>query len=171
MISVLNWCGRILGSALNGLARFAVQLVIVLVVIFLAVLAFGDGMSRNMVLALDLRLSMADSSGGAAGLLVPEPVTGMNLVLALDAARRDDRVKGVTIRLGDGAISLARAVEIAPALANLRKAGKFVMVHASGFNGAGLGDYVAASAADANWLPPKGQIAPSGFAFGVVFLC
>jgi protease-4 len=170
MISILNWCGRILAAALNGIARFVVQIVILLVVIFVITLAFGDGLSSNMVLALDLRDSMADSSGGEGSVFVPQPVTVMNLVLALDAARRDTRVKGVTVRLGDGAISLAQAEEIAPALAALRKAGKFVLVHASGFNGAGLGDYVAASAADAIWMPPKGHFAPSGTAIGEIFL-
>ena len=170
MVSVLNWCGRILAAAFNGIARFFVQIVILLVVLFAIVLAMGDGMSSNMVLALDLREAMVDSSGGEPGFLVPEKVTVMNLVLALDGARRDSRVKGVTVLLGDGAVSLAQAEEIAPALAALRRAGKFVLVHASGFNDAGLGDYVAASAADAIWMPPKGHFAPSGTAIGEVFL-
>jgi len=170
MTSVLNWSGRILAAALNGIARFVVQIVILVVVLFAIMLAFGDGLSRNMVLALDLRDTMADSSGGEGSLLVPQPVTVMNLVLALDSARRDARVKGVTVRLGDGAVSLAQAEEIAPALAALRRAGKFVFVHAAGFNGAGLGDYVAASAADAIWMPPKGHFAPSGTAIGEIFL-
>jgi protease-4 len=170
MIRFLNWCGRVLVSAVTGLARFALQIVIVLALLFVIALAFGDGMSRNMVLALDLRQSMADSSNGRPGLLVPQPMALMDLVLALDAARRDTRVKGVVVRLGDGAISLAQAEEIAPALAALRKAGKFVLVHASGFNGTGLGDYVAAASADAIWMPPKGHFAPAGTAIGGVFL-
>ena len=90
MVSVLNWCGRILAAAFNGIARFFVQIVILLVILFAIVLAMGDGLSGNMV-------------------------------LALDGARRDARVKGVTVRLGDGAVSLAQAEEIAPALAALRR--------------------------------------------------
>ena len=91
MVSVLNWCGRILAAAFNGIARFFVQIVILLVILFAIVLAMGDGLSGNMVLALDLRETMADSSGGEPSFLVPENVTVMNLVLALDGARRDAR--------------------------------------------------------------------------------
>jgi protease-4 len=170
MIRFLNWCGRVLLSAVTGLARFALQIVIVVAVLLVLALAVGDGTSRKMVLALDLRESMADSSNGRPGILVPQPVTLMDLVLALDAARRDDRVKGVVVRLGDGAVSLAQAEEIAPSLAAMRRAGKFVLVHAAGFNGAGLGDYVTAAAADAIWMPPKGHFAPAGTAIGGVFL-
>ena len=101
---------------------------------------------------------------------MPQPVTVMDLVLALDAARRDARVKGVTVRLGDGAVSLAEAEEIAPALSALRTAGKFVLVHASGFNSGGLGDYVAAASADAIWMPPKAHFAPAGTGLGEIFL-
>jgi protease-4 len=170
MIAVLNWSRAILFSVLNGIARFVVLILLLFVVALVIAMARGDGMPKNMVLALDLRQSLADSSNGQPGLLVPQPVTVMDLVLALDAARRDARVKGVTVRLGDGAISLAQAEEIGPALGALRRAGKFVLVHSSGFNGAGLGDYVTAASADAIWMPPKSHFAPAGTGLGEIFL-
>ena len=170
MIKVLNWSRAILFSVLNGVARFVVLILLLVVVALVIGIVRGDGMPKNMVLALDLRDTLADSSNGQPGLLVPQPVTVMDLVMALDAARRDARVKGVTVRLGDGAISLAQAEEIGPALAALRKSGKFVLVHASGFNGAGLGDYVTAANADAIWMPPKSHFAPSGTGLGEIFL-
>ncbi len=170
MVSALKWVRAIFVSALNGIAAFVMALVLLLAVLVVAALAYGDGVPANAVLTLDLRETLADSSNGEPGLLIPQPVTVMDLVLALDAARRDARIKGVTVRLGDGAISLSQAEEIAPALAALRRAGKFVLVHASGFNGAGLGDYVTAAAADAIWMPPKSHFAPSGTGLGEVFL-
>ena len=170
MMSFLSWCRSLFLSVLNGFARFVLVVVLLLLVLLVISLAHGDGVPANAVLALDLREAIADSSNGEPGLLIPQPVTVMDLVLALDAARRDVRVKGVTIRLGDGAVSLAEAEEIAPALTALRRAGKFVLVHASGFNSGGLGDYVAASAADAIWMPAKAHFAPAGTGLGEVFL-
>ncbi len=170
MIGFLRWLRATFVSALNGIAAFAAALLLLAVVLVLASLAHGDGIPAKAVLALDLRESIPDSSNGAPGLLVPQPVTVMDLVLALDAARRDVRVKGVTVRLGEGAVSLAQAEEIAPAFAALRRAGKFVLVHASGFNSGGLGDYAAAAAADAIWMPPRAHFAPAGTGLGEVFL-
>src|SRR5665213_756584 len=142
IMAFFRWCRDILFSVLNGIARFVVAVLLLIVVLVVVGLVHGDGVPANAVLALDLRQSIADSSNGEPGLLVPAQVTVMDLVLALDAARRDGGIKGVTVRLGDGAISLAQAEEIAPALTALRRAGKFVLVHSAGFNGAGLGDYV-----------------------------
>ena len=170
MISVLTWFRSIFLSVLNGFARLVMVVVVLLVVVLVISLAHGDGVPANAVLALDLRDAIADSSNGEPGLLVPQPVTVMDLVLALDAARRDGRVKGVTVRLGDGSVSLAQAEEIAPALSALRRAGKFVLVHAAGFNSGGLGDYVTAAAADAIWMPSKAHFAPAGTGLGEIFL-
>jgi len=74
------------------------------------------------------------------------------------------------LRLGNGAIPLAQAQELLPSLAKLRASGKFVLAHASGFNGAGLGDYVTATAAESIWVQPKSHFAPAGVGLGQVFL-
>ena len=170
MIRVLGWSRSVLFSVLNSIAKFVVFLLLLLVLLVIIALAWGDGMPGNMVLSLDLRDSIADSANGETGSFIPQPVTVMDLVLALENARKDNRVKGVVVRLGNGAISLSQAQELAPALARLRGAGKFVLAHASNFNSAGLGDYVAATAAESVWMQPKGLFAPSGTALGQVFL-
>jgi protease-4 len=170
MIKVMTWTRSIFASVLNSIARFVAFLILLLVAMVLIALAWGDGMPGNMVLTLDLRESLADSSNGRSGALIPQPVTVMDLVLALENARSDSRVKGVVLRLGDGAISLSQAQELATGLARLRAAGKFVFAHASNFNSAGLGDLVAASAAETVWMQPKGHFAPSGTSLGQVFL-
>ncbi len=165
-----GWTKSIFLSVLNSLARFVMGLILLLAVIVVIVLARGDGMPSSMVLTLDLREAIADSSNGQAGLLIPQPVTVMDLVLALENARKDARVKGVVLRLGNGAIPLAQAQELLPSLAKLRASGKFVLAHASGFNGAGLGDYVTATAAESIWVQPKSHFAPAGVGLGQVFL-
>jgi protease-4 len=169
-MSVLRWSRSVLFSVLNGVAKFMVFLILLLVLLVVIALVRGDGLPGNMVLALDLRESIADSANGQTGTFIPQPVTVMDLVLALEAARKDNRVKGVVLRLGNGAISLSQAQELAPALASLRGAGKFVLAHASNFGGAGLGDYVAASSAEAIWMQPHGHFAPAGAGLGQVFL-
>jgi protease IV len=170
MAAVLRWSRSILFSVLNGIARTAVFLILLLVALVVIALAWGDGMPGNMVLTLDLRESIADSANGETGAFIPQPVTVMDLVLTLENARKDKRVKGVVLRLGNGAISLSQAQELAPALASLRSSGKFVLAHASNFGGAGLGDYVTATAAEAIWMQPKGHFAPAGTALGQVYL-
>jgi protease-4 len=166
----VTWLRSIFLSVLNSAARVVVGLILLLVVIVVIALARGDGMPANMVLALDLRESIADSSNGQPGLLIPAPVTVMDLLLTLETARTDARVKGVVVRLGNGAISLAQAQELAPALAKLRASGKFVLAHASNFGGSGLGDYVTAASAEQIWMQPKGHFAASGTALGQLFL-
>jgi protease-4 len=170
MTRFFGWLRSIFLSVLNSVARLIVALILLLAVIVIITLARGDGMPGNMVLTLDLRESLSDSTNGRSGLLVPQPVTVMDLVLALENARRDSRVKGVVLRLGTGAIPLAQAQELAPAFAALRASGKFVLAHASSFSGAGLGDLVVASAAEQIWMQPKSHFATSGTALGQVYL-
>src|SRR6185312_3779768 len=133
-------------------------------------LARGDGLPGNMVLALDLRDAIADSDASPSSLLAPTRLTIMDVVLGLDAAGRDNRVKGALVRLGNGAISSAQGQESASAFRRFREHGKFVIVHASAFYGAGLGDYLAASAANEIWIQPKSDFSPSGVGGSEVLL-
>ncbi|MEI9929347.1 MAG: signal peptide peptidase SppA [Rhizomicrobium sp.] len=94
----------------------------------------------------------------------------MDIVLGLDAAARDNRVKGVVVRLGDANISVAKAEEIGAAFRRFRQSGKFVIAHAMGFDTPGLGDYVTAAAADQIWMQPKSTFGASGEGGGELFL-
>ena len=150
---------------LNGLAKVVMGVVLV----FLVLLVVGPwrgatGLPGNMVLALDLREPIDDSrrrphqpssrprashgDGCGAGRWMPPA--------------RDARVKGVVMRLGNGALSIAEAEEIDAALHRFRAKGKFVIAQATAFFGAGLGDYLAASAADEIWMQPKSPFSVSG---------
>ena len=71
-------------------------------------LARGDGLPGNMVLALDLRAPIDDSAAAPGSIFTPKRVTVMDVVLGLDAAGRDKRVKGMVIRLGNGALSTSK---------------------------------------------------------------
>jgi protease-4 len=132
MVAFLRWAGSIGKGVLNGIAKFVVFLILVAVVVIVISLFQGDGLPRNMVLALDLRHRIADSSNVNFA-LGNQPVTVMDVVLGLDAAERDRRVKGVSLRIGSADLSIADAEEIGTAIKKFRKSGKFVIAHSQGF--------------------------------------
>ena len=148
MIRFLTWLRSILMAVVNGLAKAVVLVLLIFAVLLLVSLARGDGLPGNMVLALDLREPIDDSAASPGTVFPPRRVTVMDLVLGLDAAGRDKRVKGVVMRLGNGALSTAEAQEIADAIARFRAKGKFVIAQATAFFSPGLGDYLTASAAN-----------------------
>ena len=169
MTGFLRWLRSIMAAVLNGIAKFAFLLVLIIVVLLVIGLVRGDGVPSNAVLTLDLRQPVADSATSGLSLSGP-PQTVMNLVFALDNASRDTRIKGVVMRLGNGALSLAEAEEIATALHRFRGHHKFVIAQATGFLTSGLGDYVAAAAADEIWVQPKSDFKVSGGGLGEIFL-
>ena len=170
MIRFLTWLRSILLSVVSGLAKTVVLAVLAIAVLVVISLARGDGLPGNMVIGLDLREPIDDSAASAGSFLAQRHVTVMDIVLGLDAAGRDRRVKGVVMRLGNGAISSAQGQEIAAAVQRFRAKGKFVIAQASAFFGAGLGDYLAASAANEIWVQPKSPFSVSGAGGGELFL-
>ena len=155
---------------INGIARAVVALILLVAVLLVFSLAWGDGQPGNIVLALDLREPIADSAASTGSLLTPRRVTVMEVVLGLETAGRDGRVKGMVMKLGNGALSTAEGQEIAAAIERFRAKNKFVIAQTTAFFGAGLGDYVAASAANEIWMQPKSPFTPSGTGGGGLFL-
>jgi len=170
MVRFLTWLRGVLVSVLNGLAKAVMLVILVFAILLVISLARGDGLPGNMVLALDLREPIDDSAAAPASILTPKRVTVMNVVLGLDAAGRDGRVKGVVMRLGNGALSTAEAQEIGAAIQRFRAKNKFVIAQATAFFSAGLGDYLAASAANEIWMQPKSPFSPSGTGGSELFL-
>ena len=170
MIRFLAWLRTIFMAVVNGLAKTVMALLLVLLVLLVVGLARGDGMPGTMVLALDLREPIDDSRAAPTSIFTPRRPTVMDVVLGLDTASRDGRVKGMVMRLGMGALSTAEAQEIGAAIHRFRAKGKFVIADASAFFSAGLGDYLAASAASEIWVQPKSPFSVSGVGGGELFL-
>jgi len=169
MVAFLRWAGSIVTGAVNGLLKFALAIIIIFGIVMLWGLTRGDGLPGSMVLGLDLRQPMADSSPvdfAFAG----HPLTVMDVVLGLDAAERDNRVKGVFVRIGGANMSIAQAEELGAALRKFRATGKFVIAHAVGFDSSGLGDYLAATSAEEIWMQPKSDFFAAGVGGGEIFL-
>lgn len=169
MTGFLRWLRSIMAAVFNGIAKFAFLLILIFAVLLVIGLAQGDGLPKNTVLTLDLREAIADSTASGLSFSGTQQ-TVMNLVFALDSASRDARIKGVVMRLGNGALSLAEAEEISAALHRFRDHKKFVIAQATGFLTSGLGDYVAAAAADQIWVQPHSDFKVSGAAVGGVFV-
>jgi protease-4 len=170
MVAFLRWARSILFGTLNAVAKVALFSVLLIVVLMLIGLWQGDGLPRNIVLALDLRQSLRDSAATSPFVLGPQPLTVMDIVLALDSAERDSRVKGVLMRVGEGDLSVAQAEEIGTALKRFRQSGKFVIAHSQGFLTPGLGDYLVAASADQIWMQPKTPFSAAGEGGGELFL-
>ncbi|HUO98620.1 MAG TPA: signal peptide peptidase SppA [Rhizomicrobium sp.] len=168
-MSFLRWAGSIAAGAVNGLLKFSLAILIIVGLFMLWGLTQGDGLPGKMVLALDLRNPMADSSPADFS-FGAQPVTVMDVVLGLDAAERDNRVKGVYLRVGGGRMSIAQAEEIGAALKKFRASGKFVIAHAQAFEGAGLGDYLVATSAGQIWMQPRSPFSSAGVGGGEIFL-
>lgn len=169
MIRFLHWAGSIVAGTLNGFVKLILAVVVILLAVVVIGLAQGDGLPGNMVLSLDLRSPIADSASSEFS-LSGHPVTVMDIVLGLDSAGRDKRVKGVYMRLGSANLSIAEAEEIGAALKRFRATGKFVIAHAQGFVESGLGDYLAASAADQIWMQPNSPFFAAGVGGSRLFL-
>src|ERR1700693_5618506 len=122
---VLIWLWGIVKSVLNGIAKVLVFAVILAVVLVAASAFSGDGISGNTVLELDLRKAMDDKSSPSLLELGQIKLSIMDVVMGLDRAARDARVKGVFLRAGSGDLSVPKAEELRDALKHFKESGKF----------------------------------------------
>lgn len=125
---------------------------------------------QSMVLTLDMRDAL-DDQAPTTGLeaLLGNPVGFIDVITRLDAAARDDRVKGVLIRTSEFGIGSARSEEYRTALMTLRANGKFVLAHSQGIY-SGISAYRAISVADEVWVQPGSEIIATGVGFETLFL-
>jgi protease IV len=169
MVGFLRWAKSIALGTFNGLLKFGLAVGLLFAGFMLYAMYRGDGLPHNMVLSLDLRKPLADSSPAEFSLRA-RSVTVMDIVFGLDAAERDDRVKGVFVRVGGAELPIAQAEEIGAALKRFRASGKFVIAHAQSFDGSGLGDYLVATSAGEIWMQPKSPFGAAGEGGGELFL-
>jgi protease-4 len=169
MVAFLNWSKSIALGTLNAVVKVVLFVVILLLVLTVIGMTRGDGLPDNIVLTADLRHSMADSSRPGP-FDMARPLTIMDMVLTLDHAAHDSRVKGIFMRVGDGGLTVPAAEEISAAIHRFRQSGKFVIAHSQGFDSGGLGDYLAAASAGEIWMQPKATFGAAGAGAGNIFL-
>jgi protease-4 len=93
------------------------------------------------------------------------------IVSGIDLASKDDRIKGLVMKL-DASAGMAQTQELRAAIARFRAAKKFVYAFADDFGEAagGNGQYYLASAADQIWVQPMGQAMLTDIMFEAPFL-
>jgi protease-4 len=131
---------------------------------------------KRIVLELDLNQGLADMPP------VHDPLHGLakshgplrlqETIDALAMAAKDERVKGLSLRLGSSELGLANAQEIRDAILKFKASGKFVQAFAESFGemGGGTVDAFIASAADEIWMQPSGDMGLVGFSAEMPFL-
>lgn len=117
--------------------------------------------SANVVLALDLREARNDQPSRSP-FAFADPLSTVDLVRALERAESDSRVAGLFIRANEYGLPPAQAEEIHRAIAAFRASGRFVVVHAQGFEGTSVSNYFAVSGADEIWLQDTSSFSASG---------
>jgi protease-4 len=167
---VLSWLWGIVKSVLNTMAKMVVFAVALIVILAGIGLVSGDGLPSNMVLELDARKTIEDKTVSGLLDLGQQSLSVMDIVMTLDQAQRDSRVKGVFIRVGSGDLSVPKAQELRDALKRFRTSGKFVIAHSQSFYSGGLGDYVVAAASDEIWMQPVSTFFSTGSASTTLFL-
>lgn len=150
----------------------------------LAVLTVGIGiwgamkarppaLPNQMVLMLDINGAVAetDDANPFAMLSGESLATLRDMVLTLEQAGNDPRVKAVVVRLDSVQLGMAQTQELRDAILAFRKNGKTAIAWASSFGEAGSGTlaYYAASAFDEIWMQPSGDLGLTGYAIEAPF--
>jgi len=117
--------------------------------------------AANTVLSLDLRGGLRDHSAGDT-LLGPTPLSVVDIVQTLNAAKSDTKIKGILIRANGFGMAPASAEEVRLAIKDFQSSGKFVVAHSQGFEGTSFMAYHSVSAADEIWQQDTTGFAVSG---------
>jgi protease-4 len=163
-------------SVLASILGFFIGIVLIIVFFAAIIGSIAGGMDnipevkKNTVLELTLSGEIPDRT-------TEDPIAeitddglsslGLNSILyGLDKAAKDDKIKGVYLRVDLFAGSMGTAEEIRQKLLEFRKSGKFVVAYGEIFTDAG---YYIASACDKIYLNPKGIIEFNGYAGQTAF--
>lgn len=155
-----------------GLVLFMVFVPVVLVTMALSATA-PEPIPGRTVLELDLRGPLTDQAPHNPLWGIGRNSTSvMSIVETLRRAERDDRVKGVLVRLPEGGLEPGMADEIRLGLNHFRASGKPVYAHSQGIYPAGIGTtaYMLGRAADQFWMQPGASLQVTGLATEELFL-
>ena len=121
----------------------------------------------NAVLELDLRSPLTDQSpqSALAG-LTRRGHSVMTILETLRRAEKDDRVKGVLIRLPEGGVEPGMADELRLSIKHFRTSGKPVIAHSQGLYPSGFitATYMMGAAAGDLWMQPGASFQVTGLA-------
>jgi protease IV len=125
------------------------------------------------ILVLDLRGGLTDQeTANAFALIQGKTNSVLGIEQVLRAAEHDDRVKGLIVRLPEGATTPAAADELRLAIKRFRATGKPVLAHSQGMyaDGTVVSTYELAAATGEIWMQPGSSFQVTGLARDDIFL-
>lgn len=152
--------------------------VFILLAIFLIVglgVAFGSNSAEEVKEASVLELNLSEISFDYAGkyedplvsLVSDEETIGLNDALnAIETAKKDDKIKGISIYNNFSSLGLAQYKTLRNALDNFKKSGKFIYAYADFYT---QNEYYLNSVADKIFLNPAGEMEFKGLAAELLF--
>jgi protease-4 len=160
---------------LRFVARFIIWLLALLGIAVVAMVVAGffflGDLGRPRVKVPDQAILTIDLSEGLAKERVRLPFapigkpTVEDIVLGLESAATDGRIKGVMLKAGRGPLNLGEAQEIRDAVARFHSSSKPIHAFAESFGESGDGTvhYYVAAGADRIFLQPSGEVGLTGF--------
>ena len=124
--------------------------------------AFSESMKPKppQVLSFDMRKPLPDH--GTGDTLFGSSTGIVDVVRKLDAAKSDERIKGLFIRADSFGLAPASAEELRLAIQDFKSSGKFVIAHAQGFESPSLFPYMTVAGVDELWMQDTTGFAVSG---------
>lgn len=162
-------------STIVGLFLFCFLFFIFIVLIGVAV---GSSGSEDVVAVKDnsvIELNIAEVTNDYGGkfsypefsFLDDEPKDGVTDILdAIDAAKTDSKIKGISITNSTAALGMAQMKALRDKLEEFKKSGKFVVAYSDSYTQA---DYYLNSVADTLYLNPIGEVDFKGLSSEVMF--
>jgi protease-4 len=161
-------------STIVGLFMFCVIMFFVLIIIGIAA-GGGDKdvvqVKENSVIELDISTVSQDYAGifysDEFAFLNEEPTDGfIDVLKAIDAAKKDDKIKGITITNSYSLLGMAQNKALRDKLAEFKKSGKFVVAYSDTYTQA---DYYLSSVADTIYMNPVAELEFKGLSSEVMF--
>jgi protease-4 len=135
---------------------------------------FTGRVPKQVILEADFEQGMIESvpDDGLASVLMAKKLRVRDVVEALQKASQDDRVKGLVARVGQSSVKLAQVQDVRDAVIAFRAAGKPAIAYAETFGEAGPGNssYYLATAFDAIYLQPSGDVGLTGLIYEQPFV-
>ncbi|MBN8230174.1 signal peptide peptidase SppA [Corallococcus macrosporus] len=159
-------------GALAFIGALSILFVVGVVGLLMLAASSKPGVPSNLVLELDLQQPLPEYTldTSLAGAFGEEPTSLRDVVEGLEQARTDPRVKSLVVRIGQPG-SAAQVQELRDAVKAFRASGKRAVAYADGFGeaGNGTGAYYLATAFDAVYIQPSGDVGLTGLVMETPF--
>ena len=171
-----RYLGRLLVILLAFVGALAVLAIVAGTFFWQLFLPIGEPeeVPQQAVLTLDLADGLIETRprSALAWAALDDAMVMREVIQGLEAAGRDDRIKGLVARLGSGTLEMAQAQELRDAIRAFRERGKFTVAFAETFGEAGTGNthYYLATAFEEIWLQPSGEVGLIGARLETPFL-